>query len=243
MTVRIGTAGWAIPSAVAAEFPGEGTALNRYAARFDAVEINSSFHRPHRLSTWERWRDSVPSGFRFAVKMPKTISHQRKLADCAHLLTEFLEQVAGLGDKLGALLLQLPPKLAFDPAVAGPFLRDLAVRSPAALACEPRHPSWFEPAADGLLAGLRIARVAADPAIVPAAAVPGGWLGLRYWRLHGSPRMYRSSYGDRIESYAAAIAAGNSAGGEAWCLFDNTAGSAATGDALALQRALAALPR
>lgn len=105
-----------------------------------------------------------------------------------------------------------------------------------ALACEPRHASWFTAAVNDLLAELRVARVAADPARVPEAAKPGGWPALRYWRLHGSPVMYRSSYRDRIGHYAAAIAQGPNA--QNWCIFDNTASSAAIGDALALAEAM-----
>jgi uncharacterized protein YecE (DUF72 family) len=82
--------------------------------------------------------------------------------------------------------------------------------------------------------------VAADPARHPGAGEPGGWRGLAYLRLHGSPIMYRSSYGDRIAGYAAALKAEAEAGREAWCVFDNTASSAATGDALALADALGA---
>ena len=203
------------------------------------VEINSSFHRPHRHSTWARWRAAVPAGFRFAVKLPKQISHQRKLVDCDPLLDEFLGEVDGLGDKLGVLLLQLPPKHDFQPDVSGKFLRMLADRAPAKVACEPRHPSWMESEVDALLGEYKIARVAADPPINGAGARPGGWTGLRYWRLHGSPVMYRSSYSDRIAEIAKSITAAGADAQQSWCLFDNTASSAATGDALALQRRLA----
>lgn len=83
-----------------------------------------------------------------------------------------------------------------------------------------------------MLAARRIARVAADPALVPAAVDPGGWGGFAYWRLHGSPRIYRSAYeAEQIGRYASAI---QSCGTEAWCIFDNTASSAATGNALEL---------
>ena len=234
MAFNIGTAGWTIPRDVADSFPSEGTSLERYAARFPAVEINSSFHRPHRLSTWERWRDSVPPHFRFSVKLPKTITHQAKLVDCKELVAEFLEQAHQLGDKLAVLLVQLPPKLEFERAVASAFFEDLRKRSAARIVCEPRNASWLTHEGDEMLAGLEVARVAADPAICEAAARPRGWPGLRYWRLHGSPVIYRSSYADRIPKLAEKLE------GEAvWCIFDNTASSAATGDALALSAALA----
>jgi uncharacterized protein YecE (DUF72 family) len=237
MTIRIGTAGWSIPTTAAHAFPQTGTSLERYATRFDAVEINSSFHRPHRASTWARWHDSVPAGFRFSVKIPKTITHQRKLVDCADLLTAFRTEIAALGDKLAVLLVQLPPSLRFDPAVASAFF-DLALDGPGQIACEPRHASWFEPPADAMLANANIARVAADPALSDLAARPGGSRGFSYRRLHGSPQMYRSNYADRIAGIATDLRSDEATAREAWCMFDNTASSAATGDALALRGAL-----
>jgi uncharacterized protein YecE (DUF72 family) len=202
LTAIVGTAGWSIPAKDAEHFPPEGTSLQRYSTHFGGVEINSSFHRPHRASTWAKWAESVPEHFRFSVKMPKTISHQAKLVDCASLLETFLGEVSGLGGKLAVLLLQLPPKLAFEAALAENFLAELKSRTDVRIACEPRHPSWFEPDADALLERLGVARVAADPSVVERAAVPGGWRGFSYWRLHGSPVMYRSSYEDRLDLYA-----------------------------------------
>jgi uncharacterized protein YecE (DUF72 family) len=229
----VGTAGWSIARSEAEHFPTEGSALERYAAVFGGAEINSSFHRSHRASTWQRWAESVPYDFRFSAKLPKTVTHGQKLVDCADLVAAFLEEVAPLGGKLRVLLVQLPPKLAFDAAVAERFFANLKARSAAAVVCEPRHSSWFEDKADALLARLEVARVAADPAVVPAAAQPGGWRGLDYWRLHGSPAMYRSAYGpERLAPYADAMAEAEAAGRPAWCMFDNTASSAATGDAL-----------
>ena len=236
--IRIGTAGWTIPASAAKAFPPEGSSLERYSKRFDCAEINSSFHRSHRSDTWRRWGLAVSKDFRFAAKLSKEITHKRRLADCADLLAAALAEMEALGDGLEILLVQLPPSLGFDPAVAESFFAGLRGRWDRQVACEPRHPGWFEPEADDLLAGLRVARVAADPARVPAAAEPGGWPGLAYYRLHGSPAMYRSSYDDgRLEAYADRIAA---AAAPTWCIFDNTASSAATGDALKLQRLLEA---
>jgi uncharacterized protein YecE (DUF72 family) len=234
--ILIGTAGSSIPRDVAEAFPAEGSGFERYAARFPVLEINSSFHRSHRVATWERWRDSVPAAFRFSVKLAKTVTHQRKLVGCDDLLDAFMAEAGVLGDKLGVVLVQLPPKLAFDATTAAEFFAALTSRCHAALACEPRHVSWFTGEASALLVEHRVSRVAADPAVCEAAALPGGWQGLSYWRLHGSPRMYRSSYADRIEDYARAL---RSSPGEAWCIFDNTASSAAASDALALMAAVA----
>ena len=228
--IRIGTAGWQIPRAVRDRFPETGSTLQRYAARLPMVEINSTFYRAHRPATFARWVADTPPGFRFAVKAPRTITHERKLVEADELLTDFLSQISPLGDKLGPILVQLAPSLAFDLDVASRFFAILRAHFEGEVACEPRHPSWFEPDADRLLEDYRIARVAADPARVPAAAAPGGWRGFSYWRLHGSPRMYWSAYGpERIAAFAKAIADG------AWTVFDNTTSGAAAEDALALQ--------
>jgi uncharacterized protein YecE (DUF72 family) len=230
---RIGTAGWTIPARTADSFPREGSSLERYASRFDCAEINSSFHRSHRFATWQRWASSVPGDFLFSAKLPKEITHKRRLADCPAPLAQALAEMAGLGDRLHILLVQLPPSLAFEPAVAEAFFAGLRSAWSRVIACEPRHPSWFEPEADALLVNMRVARVAADPALVPAAAEPGGWPGLAYYRLHGSPATYRSSYDDgRLEACAERLAAGAA---PTWCIFDNTASSAAAGDALKLK--------
>jgi uncharacterized protein YecE (DUF72 family) len=233
-SLRIGTAGWAIPRAVAGRFPAEGSGLARYAARFTAVEINSTFYRPHRASTFERWRETTPEGFRFAVKIPRAVTHEARLAGCEDRLDIFLGEVAGLGAKLGPLLVQLPPSLAFDPSVAADFFTALRHRWTGGLVCEPRHVSWFEPAADAVLREARVARAAADPARHPLAATPGGWPGLAYWRLHGSPRMYYSAYDDAaLAALAKALRAAPT--DETWCMFDNTTSGAAAANALDLQ--------
>lgn len=238
--MRIGTAGWSVPSDLASEFPSEGSVLQRYAARFNAVEINSSFYRPHQLKTYTRWAASTPAGFRFAVKAPKAITHQARLVDCGEALAAFVDQVACLGDKLGPVLVQLPPSLTFNAAVAERFWAVLRGVFSGLVACEPRHASWFGAPADVMLEAYRIARVAADPALNAAAARPGGWGGLRYQRLHGSPRMYYSAYSDAMLGGIAASLHGDPAA-DLWCMFDNTAAGAAARDALSLQR-LSATP-
>jgi uncharacterized protein YecE (DUF72 family) len=209
--------------------------LERYSRVFSAVEVNSSFYRAHRPSTWEKWAESVPEQFRFAVKIPKTITHQAKLVDVDALVAPFAEEVRQLGGKLALLLVQLPPSLALDAEIARRFFGTLRQAIDVEIICEPRNASWFEQDADTLLRELRVARVAADPALSVAARSPGGWQDLPYWRLHGSPEMYRSSYGDdALDTYAARIEAAIGDGLEPWCMFDNTATSAATSNALSL---------
>jgi uncharacterized protein YecE (DUF72 family) len=233
--VRIGCAGWTIPKTNAASFPQSGSHLGRYAQRFTAVEINSSFHRPHRRTTYERWSAAVPDGFAFSVKAPKEITHSLRLAHADAALDCFLEQATGLGSKLGPLLFQLPPSLAFEAQAAGSFFAGVRARFDGAVVCEPRHPDWFTVRSECLLMEFRISRVAADPAIISAASVPGGWNGLAYFRLHGSPRVYYTEYRpEQIERFAQRLADLQS-DPTVWCIFDNTAAGAATGNALALQ--------
>ncbi|WP_245895163.1 DUF72 domain-containing protein [Devosia submarina] len=91
-TPLVGTAGWSVDRSLE-RFDGEGTALERYASVFRAVEINSSFYRRHRPSTWQRWHDAVPDQFRFSVKLPKTITHERQLTDSAGELDLFFGDI------------------------------------------------------------------------------------------------------------------------------------------------------
>jgi uncharacterized protein YecE (DUF72 family) len=231
----IGTAGWSVPPRYAAQVPAGGSHLERYARRLDAVEINSSFYRPHRRTTYQRWAGSVPAGFRFAVKVPKTITHQQRLDDCGALLDRFAAEVAGLGDKLGVLLVQLPPKLGFEKRVADRFFADLRRRSDAPVACEPRHAGWFTPEVNDWLAEHRVARVAADPSPVTGGGEPGGWSGLAYYRWHGSPRIYYSDYDNAaLAALGTRLDAQRRRGISTWCILDNTALGAAFGNALAL---------
>jgi uncharacterized protein YecE (DUF72 family) len=239
--VRVGTAGWSIPRPSAPRFASAGTHLERYARVFAGVEINSSFHRPHAAATYAAWRDQTPAGFRFAVKMPRTITHDLRLVGTRRLLETFLRECDGLAGKRGPLLVQLPPSLAYATALATRFFRLLRGLDAGRVVCEPRHPSWFSPAATAVLEDFRIARVAADPPPVPEADRPGGWPGLTYVRLHGSPHRYWSAY-DQGALAAVAAALQHDGADERWCIFDNTAAGAAIENAWDLQARLSRRP-
>lgn len=237
--IYLGCAGWSLPAAEQRHFPREGTHLARYAARLPAVEINSSFYRPHRPSTYARWGESVPERFRFSVKVPKLITHQRRLVGAEALLDTFLGEATSLGARLGCLLVQLPPSLDFDQTIAEAFFAALRERYAGAVAFEPRHPTWFTPEVERMLDTLRVARVAADPARAPGAAEPGGWPGMVYYRLHGSPRIYYSNYDAAyLDALASKLDALARSGTPAWCIFDNTALGAASANALDLLQKL-----
>ncbi len=238
--LRIGTAGWSIPRASMARFSDRGTHLERYARSLRCAEINSSFYRPHSAATYTKWRGSVPSDFQFAVKVPRTITHELKLRHALEPFAVFLAQTDGLSEKRGPLLVQLPPSLAFDAAVVTSFLQTVRERYEGPMACEPRHATWFSPSAVSLLEHYRIARVAADPPRAPGALAPAGWMRLAYFRLHGSPRIYWSRY-DRafLISLRTTIRSLSSAE-RVWCVFDNTASGAAVENASELSHYLSA---
>jgi uncharacterized protein YecE (DUF72 family) len=234
--ICIGTAGWSIPRAHADQAPGEGAHLHRYAGQLPCAEINSSFYRPHKQGTYAKWAAAVPEQFRFAVKMPRALTHEGALAPDRETLQRFLDETSALGEKRGPVLLQLPPKGALDVSRATQFLalfRELYV-GPAVM--EPRHASWFTEDAELLQQKFGISRVAADPMRVPEAMTPAGDPSLVYYRLHGSPRTYYSSYDeDFLAKTAQDLRTVTQRGGQAWCIFDNTASGAALGNALRLR--------
>jgi uncharacterized protein YecE (DUF72 family) len=138
------------------------------------------------------------------------------------------------------VLVQLPPSLAFDARTANAFFAMVRRRLSVPVACEPRHATWFAPEVEIVWQRHDISRVAADPARIPAAAVPGGSSRWSYWRWHGSPRMYYDAYGlPRLRSMAEAAVALATRQRPAWCIFDNTAGGHAIADAVQLQALLA----
>lgn len=245
-TAFVGTAGWNIPRASAESFRGEGSHLARYARVLNCVEINTSFYRSHRPEVYARWAEQTPPGFRFAVKLSRSVTHDQRLRGSRVALNQFFSEVVGLGDRLGVLLVQLPPSLIFEARPVRSFFGLLADMFGGAVVCEPRHVTWFEPAADRLLVKLRVGRVAANPALCPAAAVPGGWLGpagdgvggVVYHRWHGSPRVYYSAYSEDWLLARAKELSGWPAGTERWCIFDNTASGSAASDALKLRSGL-----
>ncbi len=241
--LRIGTAGWSLPREVAESFPGDGPQLARYAGVLDGVEINSSFYRSHRPQTWARWAATTPAHFRFSAKVPRAITHDARLRDAREPLQRFLDEAGALGDKLAVVLVQLPPSLAFDARVAGEFFRAVRASYAGGVVCEPRHASWFTAEAERSLVDGRISRAAVDPPPFEPASQPGGWQGdghdhrgaVRYYRWHGSPRVYWSRYAlDWLRQREQEIVRAAGAP-DAWCIFDNTAAGAAIVNALELK--------
>lgn len=236
----VGTAGWSVPLTSRDKFPEAGTQLERYASVLKAAEINSSFHRSHRPDTYQRWALSVPADFRFSVKLPKTITHVARLVGFETHLKRFVGEVAGLGPKLGCLLVQLPPSLEFDPVVSENFLVALMAEIACPVVIEPRHRTWFGVDASRLLRRVGVSRVAADPAVVQSAAEPGGSSRVVYFRLHGSPNVYSSPYtASYLDGLAFRLRKYAKTNSPVWCMFDNTIRGEATANALYLDTRVA----
>lgn len=224
--IRVGTAGWGNPREERDFRPPDRSHLEHYAACFNCVEINSSFYQLHHRQTYERWAASTGRNFRFCVKIPRIISHDSALRRCRDDLDAFVGSVRGLGAKLALLLLQLPPQLEWHRGAARQFFSSLRDRIDVPLVCEPRHPSWAAAGPERLLTQFGVSLVCADPVRLPRSwSLPGG---IRYYRLHGSPRLYWSSYAEGcLQGLAGRIAAEREGYSQVWCIFDNTAGGAA----------------
>lgn len=242
VSFSIGTAAWSIPLSSADAFPGSGSQLERYSRRLRAVEVNSSFYRDHKPETYQRWASCVPPDFRFSVKLSKVFTHQRRLRVEAVELERVLAGIQRLGPKLGVLLVQLPPSLGFEAPRAEAFFRHVRGLFAGPVALEPRHPSWTEDTAADLLRFYDIGRVWADPEPCPLPTRP--WPALRsldtiYFRLHGSPTIYKSEYDARaLALWTERLRRAAAEAAHVWCVFDNTALGHATQNALQMSEML-----
>jgi uncharacterized protein YecE (DUF72 family) len=238
--VRIGTSGWTYEAWRHGFYAGVPRArwLEHCGERFSALEINATHYRLQRQRTMERWRDAVPSDFRFAVKGHRFLTHVRRLREPAEPIARERRHAEVLGERLGAVLWQLPGTFERDDLALEGFLRALREGWPMRHVLELRHRSWFLPEiAERLsLAGVSncISHAAGWPMWEAVTA------DLVYVRLHGSPRTYASSYGvrglrpwvDRVERWL-------SERRDVYVFFDNDALGHAPADARRLMRMLA----
>lgn len=226
---HIGCAGWSLPKELRDSTL---SYLERYAQLFNCVEINSSFYRHHQAKTYARWASCVPDNFRFSVKVPKKITHEAE--DIAVTAARFLDEIKELGNKLGPLLMQFPPKRAFDAASAERIFSIFREKFRGEIVCEPRHPAWFQAAASEFLQARAISLVGAHPQSIVGAPEIFDDASIRYFRLHGAPRIYYSDYSldflDRFKKLPALRSR------DTWVIFDNTALGCAPRNALALAR-------
>jgi uncharacterized protein YecE (DUF72 family) len=163
MRVHVGTSGYNYPEWRGTFYPEDLPAKRMfayYAERFSAVEINYTFYRMPTPKTTEAWRAQAPEGFRYVLKAPKRITHERRLVDCADTLAFFCDSARGLAEHRGPLLFQLPPNLKCDPARLEAFLALMPADAQAAF--EFRHESWHTGEVLGLLRAKGAALCIAD---------------------------------------------------------------------------------
>ncbi|HVJ65581.1 MAG TPA: DUF72 domain-containing protein [Bdellovibrionota bacterium] len=234
--IHLGTAAWNIPKPWREIFPEADSQLERYAKKFNAVEINSSFYRDHKAETYAKWAALVPVDFRFAVKLSRYFTQETRLRKTGERLEQTLSGIQRLGEKLDVLLVQIPPSLEFHPPSAKGFFRDLRSIHHGDVAFEPRHPSWNHERALDLLLENGVTRVFADPDPCP---VPDREVyhaqSLIYYRLHGSPEIYRSRYSETyLDELSEVLSEERCRGKNVWCIFDNTTFGHATENALTM---------
>ncbi|OBH35752.1 sensor histidine kinase [Mycobacterium sp. E342] len=240
MTVRIGTSGWSYNHWADVLYPPGLPAarrLARYVEVFDTVELNASFYRWPKDSTFAGWRQQLPDGFRMSVKAHRGLTHYRRLASAGPWIERFERCWELLGDRAGVLLLQLHPEQQRDDARLDAFLA--SVPASIRVAVELRHPSWNDEAVYDLLERRRAAYVVMSGAGL--AYVPRATTDLVYVRMHGPDQdaIYAGSYtDDELRCWADRIAAWRDAGKDVWMYFNNDLGGHAVRNALTLQELL-----
>jgi uncharacterized protein YecE (DUF72 family) len=161
--IWIGTSGYNYPEWKGSFYPAGLSAakmLPYYAARFPTVEINYTFYRMPNEKLVAGWAAQTPSPYRLTLKAPRRISHDSRLRDCGDLVRTFCQVAGTLGDKLGALLFQLPPSARKDLPVFDAFLEELPPKVRAAF--EFRHASWIDDDVLERLAARNLALCVAD---------------------------------------------------------------------------------
>ena len=192
--IRIGTSGWNYPHWAELFYPGDipkARWLEYYSTQFDTVELNATFYRLPRPATFENWRKRTPEGFLWSVKASRYITHVQRLKDVAESLERLYSNLELLGDKLGVVLIQLPPSLKFEMDLVSEFCRLL--RPGIRHTIEARNQSWCEDEALDLLRARNIAWCISDtagryPCLEALTA------DFAYIRLHGPTRLYASEY-------------------------------------------------
>jgi uncharacterized protein YecE (DUF72 family) len=237
--LRIGTSGWTYPHWRGRFYPQDVPArrwLEYYRTVFDTVELNTTFYHLPRPSAVAHWSDATPTGFAFAVKGSRYLSHATKLRDPHEPLARLFELLDGLEARLAVVLWQLPPAWGFDAARLDAFLRAYRARAGTLRTCfEFRNPSWFGVEALDILrrhqAGCCIYDLGGrtSPLEVTADHV--------YVRLHGPQSRYAGEYGEAaLAPWATRVHSWRAQGLDVFVYFDNDSDGAAPRDALTLRR-------
>jgi uncharacterized protein YecE (DUF72 family) len=204
--------------------------LEHYAGAFDTVELNNAFYRLPEKDTFAGWRDRTPPGFVIAVKASRYLTHIKRLREPDEPVARLLDRAAGLGPRLGPVLLQLPPTLRADADLLDTCLRAFPRRI--RVAVEPRHPSWWVDEIRDLLTERGAALCWADRRGRPVTPLwrTADW---GYLRLHEGTAQPRPRYGARaLRSWAQRLADTWSDQGDVYAYFNNDPGGAAVVDAI-----------
>jgi uncharacterized protein YecE (DUF72 family) len=233
MTVFVGTSGWQYRDWRDVLYPSGLPMrlwLEEYAARFATVEINNAFYRLPSRETFEAWRERTPPGFVVAVKASRYLTHIKRLREPEEPVHRLMTHAAGLGDRLGPVLLQLPPTLRADPGLLDTCL---ACFPPGTrVAVEPRHDSWWTPAVREVLASRGAALCWADVLGRPVTPLwrTTGWGYVRFHqgRAQPWPRYGRQS----LATWARRVVTAWPNGEDVYTYFNNDPHGAAVEDAV-----------
>ena len=236
---HVGCSGWVYKHWRGAFYP-EGLPqkrwFERYAEEFDTVEINASFYRLPLASTFDKWREQAPPGFRYAVKVNRFITHMKKLLDCEESTDHFIALVRPLGPALGPLLYQLPPSLHKNLERLDGFLSRLPTDLEHVV--EFRHRSWYDEDVLALLDRHGVGFVTHDLIGLKSPRRASGRTA--YVRFHGTRGKYRGRYSDeQMRDWAEWLKDQRAKGRSAWAYFNNDIGGDAIEDARNLKRQLA----
>jgi uncharacterized protein YecE (DUF72 family) len=237
-SIRVGTSGWSYEHWKGPFYPVRQAGahmLEFYTRLFRTVEINSSFYHLPAQATLKRWRETTPADFLFTAKASRYITHMKKLGDPRRSMSVFLRRIRLLGDKLGPILFQLPPRWRFDGERLAAFLD--ALSGEFRYAFEFRDRSWLNEEVFELLSchGAALCIYELDGFLSPRKITSD----VVYVRLHGPDGPYRGSYDDRsLAGWAADLARWAAQGRTVYCYFDNDERGYAARDALRLQAML-----
>ncbi|GAA1416267.1 DUF72 domain-containing protein [Streptomyces thermospinosisporus] len=238
MTVFVGTSGWQYRDWREVLYPAGVPMrlwLEEYAARFATVEINNAFYRLPSAETFAAWRERTPPGFVVAVKASRYLTHIKRLRDPEEPVGRLMSHAAGLGDRLGPVLLQLPPTLRADPGLLDACLR--CFPGSTRVAVEPRHESWWTPRVREVLqargAALCWADILSRPATPLWRTADWGYVRFHQGRAHPWPRYGRQA----LHTWVDRIATTWTSGEDVYVYFNNDPGGAAVRDAVTFGRA------
>jgi len=227
--ILIGTAGWSIPK----QFAQEGEAhLHTYSELLNCCEINSTFYKNPLARTLTKWKTITAEDFSFSLKLHQSFTHFSELKPSASELKKTLNLYKQLGEKLGCLLLQFPPKMSFDTKKMERFYAILRQSLTIPIVIEPRNTTWKTADSLSLMRDYSISKVIADPEKCPGKSY--NFSGVKYYRLHGAPVIYRSSYTEKfLRELSSEVLKSRK---DCWIIFDNTASGAGFKNAWSLNK-------